>query len=357
MRNGAPGKGARPCFGLDCGEYFANTNGMDVKTFLKSIQWFSLSIALTCVCQKTAWAQYTSEQKQTNPFLYEVEKDGKVSYILGSMHAGIPLNTYPNEVFELSKKAKTVAFESDSKEFHKKYEKQLKEASVYPEGETLNQHLSPQAIDKLKTLFTEKGYEEVKKYKPWAIDSAFVASMKKVLNEKDQSNLWDFDNGIDNTLLRNAKAAKKPIYFLDNLEDKAKEFEEGTTAKDLEHILSYPDPIGFYIRCAEIVKGIYLSGHEQMFPQYNQSCSTEGSVRTIERRTLSWVPKLEPLLKQGDSFITVGANHMDGPNGLENLLTQKGYNVKRIGQTNRYQQYLGWPGSQTMGPQSTQAAE
>ncbi len=71
-----------------------------LRTFGLRILFMFLTLALP-LSTYAQTAYYAGSFKQQRPFLFEIEKDGKVSHILGSMHAGIPLDSYPEVVFEL----------------------------------------------------------------------------------------------------------------------------------------------------------------------------------------------------------------------------------------------------------------
>jgi hypothetical protein len=48
----------------------------------------------------------------------------------------------------------------------------------------------------------------------------------------------------------------------------------------------------------------------------------------LDDRNKNWIPKIEKMLKEKRTFfITVGAAHLAGPNGVPNLLRQAGYKV------------------------------
>jgi uncharacterized protein YbaP (TraB family) len=314
------------------GLVLAMTSCMDKIIQSSLLKTCSMIIVLTLVGPLAAVAQVTylkQDFKQPKPFLYEVEKDGKVSHILGSMHAGIPLSTYPDKINTIFASATNMAFEGDPEEFVSNYAGDLLKAARYPEGRSLEQDLSPKSIAKLKELFGEKGFAQLKGFKPWVIASELSDNAKDSL-EKNDPILWDTHSGIDMTLLTHSKAYKKHLTFLDDLSKKVAELENDTSAADLDKLLSYPDPVGQIISCANMAQRAYLAGNEEGFKTYNKSCETPAFINRLQQRTISWIPKMEPLLKTGNAFIVVGADHMNGPNGIENLLTKKGYKVKRI---------------------------
>jgi hypothetical protein len=48
------------------------------------------------------------------------------------------------------------------------------------------------------------------------------------------------------------------------------------------------------------------------------------------RRNQEWLPKIESMMKEQKSFITVGIAHLEGDNGLLALLRSKGFTVSPI---------------------------
>lgn len=281
--------------------------------------------------QEAEAEQKLQQQKQKNPFLYEVEKNGKISYILGSMHAGIPLKSYPDVVFELAEKLENTAFESDPEVFMSEHGESLKSAALYPEGESLDQKISAQSLAKLKELLDKgQGIDHLMKFKPWAISAEVSSDVLDKLKKEDTSGLWDVKKGIDNTLLGRAKEAGKSVILLDDASRKAQEFSEDTTVADLEKLLSRADPKAFILQCAFRAQELYLAGDESKFNSYNQLCETERFIKRVQERTIAWIAKLEPLFLEGDAFVVVGASHLNGPNGIVELMAAKGFRIRRL---------------------------
>jgi uncharacterized protein YbaP (TraB family) len=306
---------------------------MNRKSCFLQFNQLALSIFLTVVFPFTSMAQgivyLRQEFKQQNPFLYQVEKDGKVSHILGSLHVGIPLNSYPDEVFVLAAKSKNMAFEADVDDLKKNHANAFDHVAKYPDGQTLEQNLSPKAIKKLKEIFGENSIIKLNSYRPWVIANELSNDLIDAL-KRESPELWDYNFGIDTVLLQQAKRSQKSIILLDDLSKKVSSINEETTVLDLEKLLAYPDPIGHLYSCAAMAQRFYLAGNQEGFKIFNQTCETPNLLKNLQSRTIAWMPKIESLLTKGDSFIVVGADHMNGPSGLQSLLESKGYKVKRV---------------------------
>ncbi|MNE88753.1 TraB family protein [compost metagenome] len=50
----------------------------------------------------------------------------------------------------------------------------------------------------------------------------------------------------------------------------------------------------------------------------------------LDKRNQNWIPKMEELMKTKSCFFAVGAGHLGGPNGVIQLLRQKGYEVTPV---------------------------
>ncbi len=271
--------------------------------------------------------------KQQNPILFEIEKDGKISHILGSMHAGIPLDSYPDIIYQLADQSKYMAFEADLESYLKKKSPLLVPESKYSPGQNLDQDLSNEAVSKLKQLYGEKSYEIVREFKPKAVSNNITKKSFENLVKNSPENLWNNLYGIDSTLLKKSKSEGKKIIYLDDEEALFKSQKMNTGVEYLEKLLSQSDPANYFRDCALLAQSTYMTGKLAAVKNYNENCETETLLKESVVRNFTWVPKLEPLLKKGGAFITVGSSHMTGQNSLESLLRAKGYSVKRIGGT------------------------
>ncbi|MCP4624280.1 MAG: TraB/GumN family protein [bacterium] len=52
--------------------------------------------------------------------------------------------------------------------------------------------------------------------------------------------------------------------------------------------------------------------------------------RLLTRHNKAWLPQIEKMLKEPKiAMVVVGAGHLTGPNGLVELLKQKGFKMKQ----------------------------
>lgn len=50
----------------------------------------------------------------------------------------------------------------------------------------------------------------------------------------------------------------------------------------------------------------------------------------VDKRNKNWIDDIESMIDQDKTFIAVGMGHLGGENGILNLLTKKGYQLKRV---------------------------
>ena len=50
----------------------------------------------------------------------------------------------------------------------------------------------------------------------------------------------------------------------------------------------------------------------------------------LDKRNSSWIPIIEKAARTKPTFFAFGAGHLGGPNGVINLLRQRGYTVRAL---------------------------
>jgi uncharacterized protein YbaP (TraB family) len=138
-------------------------------------------------------------------------------------------------------------------------------------------------------------------------------------------------NGVDVVLMADAAKHHKPMRYLETVaeqfavlapDDRVLELQEfESSLKDLRDIGHEIEPMvrawstGNQAKLDELINGD-LDG----FP--------EARKQLLDDRNKRWVPKIEAMLKEKQVFfVTVGAGHLTGANGLPALLRGAGYKV------------------------------
>jgi uncharacterized protein YbaP (TraB family) len=258
-----------------------------------------------------------------NPFLYKVEKNGKTSFMLGTMHMGITLSAYPQAVYSAFQNSAIAAFEDDPDEIKKELGPNIRERSKLPPGQTLRDVISATSVQKLESLYGKKTAALIMQYRLWAVKDQIDSDAKASISKREGIS-WSLDDGIETFLLHQAKQSGKRIELVDLLADS----EAAVTAKDLDDLLSYSDPIQHQADCDYSVRAAFCSGSQDLIERYlGSGCETKGMLTIANRRSKNWIPKLTQLFEQGNVFAALGAGHFVGPGGLISLLRQEGFSV------------------------------
>lgn len=72
-----------------------------------------------------------------------------------------------------------------------------------------------------------------------------------------------------------------------------------------------------------------INGMVSMISEDGEGMQNYEQVLLINRN-LKWIPIMGEMMKEQPTFFAVGAGHLGGPQGVVNLLTKEGYNVKPI---------------------------
>jgi uncharacterized protein YbaP (TraB family) len=152
---------------------------------------------------------------------------------------------------------------------------------------------------------------------------------------------YQFDRGADMSLLGLARTDKKPIHGFETVDEQIgflnaislQHPEDGTTAlkRALDIYAGQLSPDGQDITT---LAACWRTGDESCILRgvltMRQTSPGEYDI-LLRRRNANWVPRIEAMAQGTDTvFITVGAAHLVGPDGLVAQLRAAGYTVNRI---------------------------
>jgi uncharacterized protein YbaP (TraB family) len=138
---------------------------------------------------------------------------------------------------------------------------------------------------------------------------------------------------MDVAIARHAAAGGIPVEGLERPADQIRAF--GDLGHDqslalLGEILSDVDAITEQLR---EIQGAYAGGdNAASLTAYVRAMARDSPELTellLFRRNRLWIPRLQHLLPQGDTFVAVGAAHLFGEQGLTALLRARGWKVTR----------------------------
>ena len=271
---------------------------------------------------------------QDQSFFWQIEKEGvEPSYLLGSMHTGYKDSELPLEYIEHLKKSDRLVLEISPEE----EDLMPLVFTMYNLEGTTRKTLGETRYQALFKKWGEIGLEPqlIESLNLWAIMMLFEMALPEPLSA---------DFGVDFLLTEKAREFNKAIHPLEDVSVSIEKFSSIPTERLLEAIdirIEHFDAMQAQI--SELARRYYegdtasvlaYANEDQLSAYYSKDAKTywdDWFVRQIliERNHL-WMPELLPTLEAGNSFITVGALHLFGEEGLLNLLEKEGYQLTPI---------------------------
>lgn len=261
-------------------------------------------------------------------FLWKVEGEGAVAYLLGSLHVltaeSYPLSPVINQAFAESK---TLVEELDLDETNDPALMMTAlSKAMLTEGKTLDQVVAPAVYTELKRRAEQSGLPMIvlQRMKPWLVAITLMAPTLQAAGFKPELGVdrHFFDRAKDTGMKR--QAFETLAYQLDRFDQLSPKMQEDllkTTMDDLDTTLSGVKEMAQAWSTGDVatMEKLTLAALQE---------SPELYKRLLLERNTNWVPHVETCLKQkAGCFVVVGAAHLVGPDGLPGLLSKKGYKV------------------------------
>lgn len=255
-------------------------------------------------------------------FMWKAEKDGKTTYLLGTMHMGIdPETRLPQIVWDKLDAAKTFAMEADLSD-------PKLGAAILREKGTLRDDLGDEYWAKLEKAVGPQTAASMERLTP--MGAAAMMSLKDLPKTAP----------MDGVLLGRAQNQKKQIVYLELGSLQAEILAKHMGVKALKMM------IDTYEKGAAQAKGMldaYAAGDPDAILKvtedqkvdalkhgFSQKEYDEQMEDILYKRNASWIPAIEKMHTEGDGFIAVGALHLIGPKSVLELLEKKGYKITRV---------------------------
>ena len=254
------------------------------------------------------------------PYFYRVEKDGKVSHILGTRHVGVPLGKFPPVVQQAISSAKLAVFEVAPNDHVNTASKRV----------SLPDALGPELWSRYQTLVGAETAQAVARGAP---STAMIAMM--VMYE-------DIGAMLDMEIERKVLAARIPTRglergeFQDKLLDKLLDLRMLRAAiqhtKDRKELAQESrDDLAEYCSGTDDTPGMDEEMRaDLMAAGYSKQEIDEIDEEMVFARNNDWIPKLEKIFAHGNAFVAVGADHLSGSRGVVALLQKRGYTLTRV---------------------------
>lgn len=257
------------------------------------------------------------------PLLWSAERDGKTTYLLGTMHVGVdPEARLPKIVWDKLDAAAAFAVETD-----------VTDASIQRIGDrrggTLREELGPAYWKKLEDALgapLAQSFEHKS-----ALIPATILALRGLPKTPP----------MDGVLLARAQNQQKKIAYLEPAAHQVAMLEKHMNGKALKQML---DDLGKLEQQTKAMLAAYLAGDEAAFIAltdeqrrealahgYTKSEYDESMEDLLYRRNTNWIAPIEALHgAQASTFIAVGAAHLIGPRSVLEQLQQKGFKITRV---------------------------
>ncbi len=248
--------------------------------------------------------------------LYQVNSpSGRVSYILGTIHAEVSLEEFRSDIRRLVSKSQSV----------------LTEVSLTADEINLYSR-RPFAVIEKHSPFSGSDLDSETKTKLMGI--GFPASFVEKLSDKDCGVLGLISETrssvlpMDYVVLKIARDKNIPIIALDTMELRAKARELNNNS---EGTCSLKALFEKYTG-QQIVDAILKQTKDSALDYRNGGIPDESVLNSpiVAYRNQVWMSSILPEVEKGQAFIAVGQAHLYGKKGILTMLTEKGYNVKTL---------------------------
>jgi uncharacterized protein YbaP (TraB family) len=139
--------------------------------------------------------------------------------------------------------------------------------------------------------------------------------------------------GIDLHFYTKAKADEKELAYLESVEYQLNLLGKMSAPDQKAFLNQTLKDLGILGQLTDDMTTAWQNGaaddlYELLFKSFEDHPGIED--RLLTRRNKAWLPQIEKMLKEPKiTMVIVGAGHLIGPDGLVELLKQKGYKVKQ----------------------------
>jgi len=274
-----------------------------------------------------------ASQAPRNPvFMWEAQKDGATIHLLGSIHAGQD-SWYPLDasITDALAAADTVACEINVNDPEVQMQTMLmvQQEGMYPEGESLQQHISPETWQELQSRLEGQVPAAVLDRMRPGMAAMMVAQVTLA-----QAGL-DMSSGVDMHVLSAAQEHGQPIVALETVADQVALLFGDDAVIDAKMLSeSLEDDAETMVAMLDTMVSTWAAGDaEGLEAVYREDWMDDESMQRFHEELL--VKRNQGMAdglanRGGRWFVVVGALHMCGESGVPALLAEAGWKVEQV---------------------------
>ena len=290
--------------------------------------------ALAPATGATPAAATASLAAPTRPPLWKVSDKDNTLYLLGSFHL-LKSSDYPlsKDVDAAFADAESLVFEVTPAELSDpaNASKMIAAANFNTSGQRLSTVLPAPVRDKLVARMGEAAFGQLEQYEPWFVNLQMVLAVAAQMG-------FQFDQGLDNHLMRRAQEAGKPTSGLESIDSQFKALDSAPMNEQVAGLQDLIDNPAEMPRMLDQMHGAWRMSDDvtltTLMLQEMRSKTPVTYQQMNVARNDAWLPRLRAMLDNGakgdDKLVVVGALHLLGDDGLVRKLRASGYKVERV---------------------------
>lgn len=268
---------------------------------------------------------------QAKPFLWKMEDDDSVLFLLGSVHVlgpdHYPLAQAYSDAYKMSEK---IVFEADLSD--QKLNQAMRLASQlgeFQDEKTLKSVMGEQRFNALHQKALKQGLSlrMMNSLEPW-FATMMIAQITIV-----QAGLSP-ELGVDKYFERQAVDDGKPVGALETVEQQLRFFDDLSMGNQIILLEETIEKFADGSKVMDEMMSAWVNGETQKLANLlNREMKGHPELKDVllKQRNRNWVPQIETLLAgRDDVLVVVGAGHLVGPDSVIRMLRDKGYEVTRV---------------------------
>ena len=295
-----------------------------------NFRYWLLRLSLLFITVAPAFAEDVQPVTHATPAMWTVHGPRGTAYLLGSVHA-LPKNVewQTPQIKAAVKRANAFVFELPMSQDSQSEAALTLGANVFlPSSVSLPSYFDNEMRKEFKAAVehTQVDPEALVVMRPWfaarELEDAMSGKVKAHAEEGVDNKIYAMATGRG---VGDIRALETPEFQVQMLKGSA------TTKNELELLrVAMKSAATKPMFPAKRLLDAWAAGDPDALATIVSASQTEEERKVIlSDRNRDWVPKIEKMLKEKRTFfITVGAAHLVGPEGVPNLLRQEGYRVE-----------------------------